>query len=141
MPLFSPLWHHGPYCGGFFTGSADEAYEAIHASTTDVESIARNTGIKPSNIQKVKNHLFYEEHLLDRYVDYGIPAEMKRFDSDITIANAWKRLETGSFTPKDLQLLKHEMAEAWYMRKHGPSYTNAHNAAQRRYPAPDLEEE
>jgi hypothetical protein len=77
--------------GGYFTGSADEAYETIRQSTTDVEAIARNTGIKPENIQKVKNHVSHEEHLLDRYVDVGIPAEMRRFDSELGIANAWSR--------------------------------------------------
>ena len=51
---------------GYFTGLADEAYETIRQSTTDVETIARNTGIKPENIQKVKDHIFHEEHLLDR---------------------------------------------------------------------------
>lgn len=55
------------------------------------------------------------------------------------IANAWKRLELGTHTKYDLQLLKHEAAEAWYMRKHGPSYTNAHNAADKRYPAPNFD--
>jgi hypothetical protein len=33
------------------------------------------------------------------------------------------------------------MAEAWYMSKHGPGYTKAHDAAQKRFPAPDLGEE
>jgi hypothetical protein len=125
---------------GPFTGPADEAYEAIRASTTDVEAIARNTGIKPKNIQKVKDHLFYEEHLLDRYADMGEPGVMQRFDSDAGIAAAWKRLADGNFTEADLQLLRHETAEAWYMRKNGPSYNAAHNAAQKRYPAPDLSE-
>jgi len=123
----------------FFSESADEAYAIIRASTSDVETIAKNTAIKPDNIAKVKAHLFYNEHWLDRYTDYGIPAEMKKFDSDLAIANAWKRLEVGQFIPEDMALLKHEMAEAWYMRKHGPSYSQAHNAAQRRFPAPILE--
>lgn len=32
---------------------ADELYDAIRASETDVGTIAANTGIKPQNIQKV----------------------------------------------------------------------------------------
>lgn len=125
---------------GYFTGSADEAYEIIRASVTDTRAIAKNTGIKESNIMKVKKHIFYEKHLLDKYVDYGIPAEMRRFDSDLAIANAWKRLEMGDFTKDDIQLLKHEIAEVWYMKKYGHGYTAAHNAASTRFPAPDLEE-
>ena len=52
-------------------------------------------GCKAVNIQKIKQHLFYEEHLLDRYVELGVPAIMQRFDSDLGIANTWKRLEQG----------------------------------------------
>jgi len=120
---------------GGFAGSADEAYSAIRNSTTDVGTIAENTGIKPSNIQKVKEHIFNDEHLLDRYESLGVPAEMRTFDSSAQIADAWKRLETGTHTPADIQMLRHETAEAWYMRKHGPSYDAAHSAAQRRYPS------
>ncbi|HLD16721.1 MAG TPA: hypothetical protein VJB02_03300 [Coxiellaceae bacterium] len=119
---------------------ADIAYDAIRANKSDVPIIAEKTGIKPSNIEKVKNHLFYERHLLDRYIEYGIPPEMRRFDSDIAIVQFWKRLESGAFTSQDIQLLRHEIAEAWYMRRQGPSYTAAHNAAHARYPAPDLEQ-
>ncbi|MFC5472451.1 hypothetical protein [Paraherbaspirillum soli] len=116
--------------------AADEAYSVIRASTSDVGTIAQNTGIKPSNIQKVKDHLFYKEHLLDRYERLGIPSEMKRFDSNLDIANSWQRLGAGKYTPADIQLLRHETAEAWFMRKYGPSYNNSHNAAQSRYPSP-----
>lgn len=127
--------------GGYFSGSADDAYDAIRASTTDVNSIARNTGIKPSNIQKVKDHVFYQEHLLDRYVDLGEPGVMQRFDSDLAQANAWKRLEEGSHTPADVQFLRHETAESYLMRKwNDPSYNRAHNRAQQTYPMSHLED-
>jgi hypothetical protein len=127
---------------GFFTEPADKAYELIRESTTDVSSIAQHTGIKASNIQKVKDHLFYQEHLLDRYVDLGIPAEMQRFDSDMAIAKIWKRLENGTYTPNDLQLLRHEAAESYLMRRWGdPSYTRAHDRAQQRFPAPQLNDD
>ena len=133
-----------PSVGGWQTGvesleeSADDLYETIRRNTTDVDEISRNTGIKPENITKVKRHLFEEAHLLDRYVDYGIPAEMRRFDSHIGIAKAWERLRKGNFTPEDIQLLRHEAAEAWHMRKHGPSYDAAHRAAEKRFPVPQL---
>ena len=120
--------------------SADEWYEAIRASPTDVAEIANNTGIKLENIQKVKDHLFHNEHLLDRYTDLGEPAVMARFDSSKAIARVWERLRTGTFAEADLQLLRHEAAEANRVRAWGPSYTKAHNAAQKRYPAPDLED-
>lgn len=81
-------------------------------------------------------------HLLDRYVALGVPAVMQRFDSDLGIANAWHRLVQGNFTASDLQLLRHEIAEAYLMRKwQDPSYHRAHTRAQCRFPAPMLEDE
>ena len=114
---------------------AEKEYELIRADTGDVDKIAENTGIKPENIQKVKNHIFYEEHLLDRYRDYGVEPEWSRFNADPEIANAWNRLSSGDYTPADIQILKHETAEAWYMRHNGPSYLEAHDAASRSFPA------
>ncbi len=125
---------------GTLIDSADEAYEAIRASTTDVAEIAASTGFKEANISKIKQHLFEKEHLLDRYVDYGEPARIGRFDSDRGVADAWERLRSGNQTAVDVQLLKHETAEAWYMRQHGEGYNAAHSAASRRYPSPTTQE-
>jgi hypothetical protein len=122
--------------GGSIEGPADAAYDAIRASTTDVESIAGNTGYKAANIQKIKDHVFVEEHLLDRYEGQGVPAEWRRFDSSLEIAETWKRLETGTHGPADLELLKHETAEAWYMRNVSPSFNASHEAAERHFPTP-----
>jgi len=122
--------------GGFWS-SADEAYESIRSSTSDVDDIARNTGLKPENIQKVKDHLFLNEHTLDRYVDLGIPAEKARFDSDIKIAESWHRLEVGKYTDDDIQLLRHEIAERWVEIKRDCGYCEAHDAASINFPAPD----
>jgi hypothetical protein len=58
----------------------------------------------------------------------------------VGIAKAWERLRTGNFTEADPQLLRHEAAEANRMKRWGPGYNRAHNAAQGRYPAPSLEE-
>jgi len=63
--------------GGSQADPADEMYEAIRASETDVKSIAENTGFKEANVEKVKNHVFHEEHVLDRFVAQGEPAEIK----------------------------------------------------------------
>ncbi|EHM4335613.1 RHS repeat-associated core domain-containing protein, partial [Salmonella enterica] len=121
---------HLPQTGsGTYSGNADEVYDLIRASESDVADISRNTRIKEVNIQKVKDHLFYNEHLLDRYESYGMPATTGRFDSDVGIANAWLRLIKGEHTELDIRLLRHETAESWYMRKHGPGYSKAHEAA------------
>jgi Fe-S cluster assembly protein SufD len=115
---------------------ADELDESIRQDETDVEELARRTGWKPSNFAKIKQHLFVREHWLDQYEPLGVPAIRARFDSDEAIAKAGLRLRDGAFSPFDLQLLRHEAAEAWYMRRHGPSYRRAHAAAQGRFPAP-----
>ena len=120
--------------------SADELYDAIRSITTDVGEIAKYTRIKRENIQKVKDHLFYNLHILDRYVDLGEPTIIARFDSSSTIAQSWERLRTGTFTRADLQLLRHEAAEANRMRHWGPGYNQAHTAAHKRYPAPNLKD-
>ncbi len=114
----------------------DELYDNIRRDETDIVAIARRTGWKVANIAKIKNHLFIQEHLLDAYEALGVAPTLARFDSDQIIAEAWQRLKDGEFSPSDLQLLRHETAEAWYMRRHGPSYLKAHRAAQKRFPAP-----
>jgi hypothetical protein len=116
--------------------SADPLYEAIRRDEGDVEAIARHTGWKPAGIARVKQHLFFQAHCLDAYESFGVPPITSRFDSDHAIAESWRRLRAGTYSMLDLQLLRHEAAESWYMRKHGPSYRRAHAAAQKRYPAP-----
>lgn len=106
---------------------ADQLYDAIRVSETDVGAIAANTGIKPQNIQKVKDHVFHNEHLLDRYVDLGEPAVVARFDSNLAQADAWKRLESGAHVDADITWLKHETAERWYELKYNSGYTEAHD--------------
>jgi hypothetical protein len=53
--------------------------------------LAENLGFKADNIKNVKNHIFYNEHDLDRYGPDEI--EHKRFDATLEQALAWKRLE------------------------------------------------
>jgi hypothetical protein len=116
--------------------AAERTYNDIRADKTDVARISQNTGIKPENIQKVKDHVFFKEHLLDRYRDYGVPPERARFDASPEMADSWLRLTAGTHTKVDMALLRHETAESWFMRKNGPSYLDAHTAAERRYPTP-----
>lgn len=57
-----------------------------------MEAIAKNTGYKTENIQKCKDHIFYNDHKLDRYEALGEPVEIRRLDADEDQASAWKRL-------------------------------------------------
>ena len=128
--------------GAEFSGkAADAVYEAIRNRRDDVDKIARKTGFKPKNIQKIKDHLFYNVYLLDRYAEFGIAPEVSRFHSDTVMTKVWQRLTDGTHLLADLQLLRHGAAEAWYMRHHGPSYDAGHEAAQRRFPAPTYPED
>ena len=110
--------------------SSEEKYESIRNSNTDVDAIAKNTGYKSKNIQKCKNHLFYDIHRLDRYESLGEPVEIKRFDANENQARAWKRLEEGTHTKEDLTWLKHEKAEQWYEQKHDAGYSESHEKAE-----------
>jgi hypothetical protein len=115
---------------------AERDYDRIRASTTDVDTIAARSGLDPDDVREVKAHLFEREHLLDSYVDHGVEPEWARFDAHPEIAAAWRRLEAGEATASDLQLFRHELAEATYMRENGPSYRAAHAYAQRVAPSP-----
>jgi len=126
--------------GGEFGPEADRAYDVIRASQTDVDEIATATGIDVETVQKVKEHLFYKVHLLDRFVDLGEPAKWGRFDSDLHYAQAWERLRNGTFTPDDIQLFNHELVEARYMDEFGEGYNAAHNHAQSIYPTPTFDQ-
>jgi len=111
--------------------SAEEKYDSIRKSKTDVDAIAKNTGYKRKNVQNCKNHLFYDIHRLDRYESLGEPVEIKQFDANENQARAWKRLEKGTHTRQDLTWLKHEKAEQWYEQKHDAGYSESHEAAEK----------
>lgn len=83
---------------------AQSFYEAIRKSSADIKKIANNTGIPEQIIEKIKNHVFYDKHLLD--------SGLSRFSPDIDMADAWQRLIDGNFVHSDLILLQHELIES-----------------------------
>jgi len=113
--------------------SAEEKYDSIRKSKTDVDAIAKNIGYKRKNVQNCKNHLFYDNHRLDRYESLGESVEIKRFDANENQARTWKRLEKGTHTRQDLTWLKHEKAEQWYEQKHDAGYSESHEAAEKHW--------
>jgi len=52
------------------------------------------------------------------------------------MANSWLRLTDGDYQTIDVQLLKHELAEAWYTRQYGAGYKAAHDRATVKHPSP-----
>lgn len=69
---------------------AEKIYDSIRVCDTDICDVAENLGFKADNIKNVKDHVFYNEHDLDRYGPDEI--EHKRFDATLEQALAWKRL-------------------------------------------------
>jgi hypothetical protein len=103
---------------------AEKAYKAIrNSSDDDVINISRNTGIREAVIKRVKEHLFRKAHILD--------AGISGFDADPATVNAWRRMEEGTYTPKDLQLLEHEYFESRFEGIFKTDYRSAHDAANR----------
>lgn len=67
-------------------GKAEVFYNKIRSDPTDIAQIARNTGWKESHIARMKDHVFFKEHQLDK--------GLSRFDADLSMVNAaWERLK------------------------------------------------
>ena len=111
---------------------AEQMYDSIRSCDTDICDIAGNLGFKADNIKNVKDHVFDNEHDLDRFAP-AEPVEHRRFDANIQQALAWKRLETGTYTQDDVTWIKHECAERHHELKYGSGYSEAHDRAQSRF--------
>ncbi len=107
-------------------------YNKFRNRSTDVIQISKNTGINKKIIQEIKNHMFNNEHLLQKTSE---KFSMARFDPDLTQALAWERLATGKFVRSDLKLLLHEYTESLIMKNgktiigNAVKYPTAHNSA------------
>ena len=74
---------------------AKKLYDAFRKDNKDVCEIAEKNTRKKENVQKCKDHIFYNEHLLDQYEELGDPAEYRRFDPNLKQALAWQRFKDG----------------------------------------------
>lgn len=104
---------------------ASELYSNIRASIDDVQKIARNLDMPEFQVRRIKEHIFNNTHQLDH--GKGIA----RFDPDLKIAEAWKRLESGMHTESDFLILRHEYFESRFEGIFKTDYRTAHNAANR----------
>ena len=109
--------------GPYDFDAAAHAYEVIRQTPGDVVAIARHTSIREAWIARIKKHLFYRTHRLDDGV--------RRFDADPLLVNAWQRLQEGTHTPRDVQLLEHELFEAKFEGIFQTDYRVAHEATNR----------
>ncbi|WP_255473100.1 hypothetical protein [Rummeliibacillus sp. SL167] len=98
---------------------ADDMYESFRKSKTDVNSIAKNTGMTEQRVQRIKDHLLFKEHIKEHGVG--------RFDSDYEIAQAWDRLQKGTHKKNDIDLLNHELFELRFEGIFKTDYRTAHD--------------
>lgn len=79
-------------------------YESFRQSKTDVPAIAKNTGMTKERIQRIKDHLFIKEHVKEHGIGHFNPA--------YAIAQAWERLQRGTYKKNDIDLVNHELFES-----------------------------
>lgn len=107
---------------------ANTQYQAIRKFSTDVQKIVENLNGMYSyeEIQKIKNYLFIDEHLLGEKV--------KRFDPCFEIARSWFRLafDFKNVQKHDITLIKHELYEMDLVNE-GWNQDDAHNVASVHY--------
>ncbi|HDR3494217.1 TPA: pre-toxin TG domain-containing protein [Bacillus wiedmannii] len=103
---------------------AVKTYEEIRNSSSDVQSIVKNTGIHERHVSRAKEHVFFKKH------DLGEQG-YNRFDPDYPIAQGWKRLESGNFLKEDMDLLRHEIFESRFEGIFKTDYKTAHKATVR----------
>ncbi|MCX7842861.1 MAG: minor capsid protein [Clostridia bacterium] len=105
---------------------AVQYYDSVRRMKSDSIKIADNTGYKPENILKIKEHIFIKRH------DLGLGVK-ERFAPDYEIAQSWQRLIDGkNIKEQDYILLKHEFLELKLMEK-GYLQQEAHLKASKKY--------
>ncbi|MDP4097351.1 WXG100 family type VII secretion target [Paenibacillus sp. P96] len=98
---------------------ADEMYESFRKSNFDVQFISENTGMEEHRIRKIKEHVFFKEHIKEHGVG--------RFEADYEIAQAWDRLQKGTYKQNDIDLLNHELFESKFEGIFKTDYRTAHD--------------
>lgn len=101
---------------------AAAAYDRIRGTTGDTQRIADNTGIDKSVLDRVKSHLFDEEHDLPVPPDGHIVTA--RFTPDKSISDLWEKADAGTLTSAEREqfqgLMQHESVESRLMAQGMP---------------------
>ena len=103
---------------------AAKEYDKIR-DRDDIAAVARSSGMSESDIQTIKNHIFFDEHRL--YDGVG------RLDPDYDMAVAWNRLAHGKPEERDFLLLKHELLESQVELWYNLTIADAHARANKKY--------
>jgi len=94
-------------------------YTKFRNSTTDIKIISENTGIPEWRIKRIKEYVFFNEHIKD--------FEVGRFDADYDMSKAWERLINEDYVKSDLNLLNHEIFEVKFESIFKTNYRTAHD--------------
>lgn len=121
----------GAICGAIIDEFSDEAerhaymyYQEIREMSTDIQRIAKFTGIDEKIIAEIKNYVFMEYHELE--------TGYRRFDPCFSMVVSWQRLLLGKGLSHDITLLKHEYEEL-NLVKQGLTCSQVHELAQKKY--------
>ncbi len=132
LPVFSEGKNRNTFQSGgkfergsikWFDNREDEAkkyYETIRNRKDDIDKIAKNTGWNYESIERIKNHVFYDSHIIKE----GYTGLL---DADYDMSVAWQRLINGTFEERDILLLKHEYLESIFEKKYNITNKEAHN--------------
>ena len=107
------------------TEHAERYYGLVRSMKSDVSKIAENTGFPESDIQKVKEYVFYEMH------DLG-DGDPRRFDPSFAMAQSWQRLVNGNPEPHDMTMIQHEVMERQLVEA-GMTQEEAHIITAKKY--------
>lgn len=104
---------------------AKKYYGLVRSMKTDVQKIAKTTGYSETEIQRIKNYIFIDEH------DLG-ERGLGRFDPDYMMGESWRRLIEGKPEAHDLTMLRHEIMEQDLLEQ-GFSQDEAHRMTSAKY--------
>ena len=104
---------------------AERYYGLVRSMTTDVQKIAKTSGLSETIVKSIKDYIFLEKH------DLG-GNKPEYFHPDYMMAESWRRLQEGKPEPHDLTLLYHEKMEQELVRQ-GLSQQAAHIEASKKY--------
>ena len=126
---------HGPYAAdnwGHYEGEEvryaqnpiDEDAKALRfyedmrdpfSSRGNVETIAENTGMKPSAIQTAKENLFLQRHNVE--TELGVTRHDVFFTPDSQIADLWKKAEAGKLSDMEQVQFRNHVAHEYVEKK------------------------
>ncbi|HFQ8575127.1 MULTISPECIES: hypothetical protein [Klebsiella pneumoniae complex] len=103
---------------------AEIEYERIRNDYSDIEKISNNLDKDSDVVERVKNHIFFNEHEI-HYQDSSV--RFGRLDADPAIVNAWDRIVCDNCIDTDYHFFAHEEYESLIAQNDGVTYNEAHN--------------